>query len=47
MSVDEIKQEIAKSGQVANSSVIVDSNGSHQFAQTLEALVRFVKAQSR
>jgi hypothetical protein len=47
MSVDEIKQEIAKSGQVANSSIIVDSNGSHQFAQTLEALVRFVKAQSR
>ena len=47
MSVDQIKQEIAKSGQVANSPVIVDSKGAHQFAQTLEALIRFVKAQSR
>jgi hypothetical protein len=45
MSDAEIKQEITKSGKMEYSPVIVDSNGAHQFSQTLEALVRFVKAQ--
>ena len=44
MTADEVRHEVEKSGGAENSPIIVNTNGSHQFSQTLEALVRFIKS---